>query len=45
LYYDANVKFRILVKIPRNPGLRSRSWAFYSEPEFKIKIERSRISI
>jgi len=25
LYYDANIKFRILVKIPRNPGLRSRS--------------------
>jgi len=25
LYYDANITFRILVKMPRNPGLRSRS--------------------
>jgi len=44
LYYDANITFRILVKIPRNPGLRSRKWAFGPEPEFKIKT-RSRSSV
>jgi len=27
-----------------NPGLRTRSWAFYPEPEFKLKI-RSRSSV
>jgi len=25
LYYDADIAFRILVKIRRNPGLRGRS--------------------
>jgi len=25
LYFDANITFRIILKIPRNPGLRSRS--------------------
>jgi len=25
LYYDANITFGILVKISRNPGLRSRN--------------------
>jgi len=25
LHHDANITFRIFVKMPRNPGLRSRS--------------------
>jgi len=44
LHHDANITFRIFVKMPRNPGLRSRSWAFCPEPELKLKI-RSRSSV
>jgi len=27
-----------------NPGLRTRSWAFYPEPEFKLKIRSPELS-
>jgi len=44
LYYDANITFRILVRIIQGYGPKRRSWAFCLEPELKLKI-RSRSSV
>jgi len=42
LYYDANITFRILVKIIRPTESEHRSWAFCLKLELKLKIRRSR---